>query len=102
MPSKVFLPPTMLRQSTIAVRLTIGNFFFDFRPECEVCDPLVLSGHKKDPLVLSGHKKGREPPLTGPPSPPCTNNKAEVIALMKRAKGATLAEIDTQLSNRGG
>ena len=38
-------------------------------------------------------KAGRTKKATGKPKAERTNKKAEVIALMKRAKGATLAEI---------
>ena len=48
------------------------------------------TGSKK---AKPGKKAGRPKKLAGKPAAERSNKKAEVVALMKRAKGATLAEI---------
>jgi Protein of unknown function (DUF3489) len=58
-------------------------------PEPAAAKPKRQAGKKAKPAK----KANRAKKPTGKPKTDRTNKKAEVIALMKRAKGATLAEI---------
>ena len=59
-----------------------------------VPDPAKPKGTRKDGKKAKPAKKaGRAKKPAGKPKEDRTNKKAEVIEMMKRAKGATLAEI---------
>ena len=71
--------------STIATENEVG------KPEVEV-QPLKR-GRKASKKTKPAKKASQAKKAAGKPAAERTNKKAEVIALMKRAKGATLAEI---------
>ena len=56
-------------------------------------DTAKPKGARKPTKTKPAKKAGRAKKATSKPKPDRANKKAEVIAMMKRAKGATLAEI---------
>jgi hypothetical protein len=56
-------------------------------------DPAKPKGSRKAKKTKPAKKAGRAKKAAAKPRTDRTNKKAEVIAMMKRAKGATLAEI---------
>ena len=60
------------------------------KPALDTAKP---KGARKPKKAKPAKKAGRAKKAAGKPKTDRTNKKAEVIAMMKRAKGATLAEI---------